>query len=347
MSVLERLGLPLLRLLDPEKAHGLALTSLSAGLAGGPGPVTSHRLKTNLAGIDLANPVGVAAGFDKNAEAVGATLRTGFGFCEIGAVTPRPQAGNPRPRLFRLSHDRAAINRFGFNNQGMEIVAARHAANRPKGIVGINLGANKDSEDKAADYEAVLTRFHGLVDFATVNVSSPNTERLRDLQGRAALDAVLARVLEARDKLGPLPVFLKIAPDLSADEINDIAEICLARRVDAIVATNTTLARDRLRDPNRTQAGGMSGAPLFHRSTEIVRDLYRATKGEIPLIGAGGIASAEDAYAKIRAGASAVQLYTALVYEGISLGARIARGLDQLLIEDGLARVSDAVGTDA
>ena len=346
MSALESLGLSVLRVLDPEKAHGVALGALRTGMAGGTGPVRSSRLKTRLAGIELPNPVGVAAGFDKNAEAVGPTLRTGFGFCEIGAVTPRPQPGNPRPRLFRLTEDRAAINRFGFNNQGMKAVSARFAADRPKGIVGINLGANKDSEDKASDYAAVMTAFHAHVDFATVNVSSPNTERLRDLQGRAALDAVLARVLEARDALGPLPVFLKIAPDLTSEEIADIASVCRTRAVDGIVATNTTLARDRLRDPKRIEPGGMSGAPLFDHSTDVLRTLYRAVDGEIPLIGVGGISTPEHAYAKIRAGASAVQLYTALVYEGISLGARIATGLDRLLARDGLDNVTSAVGAD-
>ena len=347
MSVLERLGLPLLRQLDPEQAHGIALKFLKAGFAGGFGAVRSSRLRTSVAGLALPNPVGVAAGFDKNADAVRATLLTGFGFCEIGAVTPRPQPGNPRPRLFRLTDDEAAINRFGFNNLGMEAVAERLAWDRPTGIVGINLGANKDTEDKASDYAAVLTRFHPHVDFATVNVSSPNTERLRDLQGRAALDALLARVLETRDALGPLPVFLKIAPDLTDAEIADIAEVCRARNVDGIIATNTTLARDRLRSAHRREAGGMSGRPLFHPSTEVLRALYRSTEGAIPLIGVGGISSAEDAYAKIRAGASAVQLYTAMVYQGVSVGARIAEGLDRLLARDGVANVADAVGADA
>ncbi|MEM1299130.1 MAG: quinone-dependent dihydroorotate dehydrogenase [Pseudomonadota bacterium] len=344
---MERLGLALLRRLDPEQAHGIALKFLKAGLAGGAGPVSSPLLATTVAGLELPNPVGVAAGFDKNAEAVAATLRTGFGFCEIGAVTPRPQAGNPKPRLFRLTEDRAAINRFGFNNEGAEVVSARFAAARPKGVVGINLGANKDSEDKAADYVTVLRAFHAHVDFATVNVSSPNTEKLRDLQGRAALDALLGRVLEARDELGPLPVFLKIAPDLDAGEIDDVAEVCLARGITGIIASNTTISREFVRSPHGSEAGGLSGAPLFERSTEVLRALYRKTEGQLPLIGVGGISTPEQAYAKIRAGASAVQLYTAMVYEGVSLGGRIARGLDDLLARDGLANVVDAVGLDA
>ena len=226
MSILESVGLGALRCLDPETAHGFARKAMKAGLAGGSGAVTSERLHTTVSGIDFPNPVGIAAGFDKNAVAVDATLRTGAGFCEIGAVTPRPQPGNPRPRLFRLTEDRAAINRFGFNNDGMDRIHANLIAQRRPGIVGVNLGANKDSEDKAADYVACLTKFHADVSFATINVSSPNTERLRDLQGKAALSALLTRVLDARDALPRrVPVFLKIAPDLTAAEIGDIASV--------------------------------------------------------------------------------------------------------------------------
>ena len=345
--LIERLGLAVLHRLDPETAHGLALRALRAGLAGGQGPVTSPRLAIRLAGLDLPNPVGAAAGFDKNAEAADKLMRTGFGLCEIGAVTPRPQPGNPKPRLFRLTQDRAAINRFGFNNQGMEAIHANLAAHRPDGIVGVNLGANKDTQDKAQDYIAVLTRFHDLVDFATVNVSSPNTERLRDLQGRAALDALLTRVIEARDALPrPVPVFLKIAPDLTEAEIGDIAQVAEARGLDAIIATNTTIARDGLVSPNSDQTGGLSGAPLFERSTQVLRTLRGHLAGRMPLIGAGGVATPQQALAKIRAGASVVQLYTAMVYHGVSLGGRIARGLDALLAEQGFATIADAVGTE-
>ena len=346
MRLAERAGLALLHRLDPERAHGAALAALRAGLAGGGGPVASPRLAVTLAGLRLPNPVGTAAGFDKAAVAADAVLRIGFGFAEIGAVTPRPQAGNPRPRLFRLDEDRAVINRFGFNNPGMEAVHANLLAQRRPGVVGVNLGANKDSEDKAADYVAVLRRFRADVAFATVNVSSPNTERLRDLQGRAALDALLARVLEARDESGPrVPVFLKIAPDLDEAGLRDIAEVCMARGVDGIVATNTTLAREGLRSRHAGEAGGLSGTPLFRRSTEVLAALYGLTGGAVPLIGVGGVATAADALAKIRAGASAVQLYTALVFEGVSLGARIARGLDRLLEAEG-ATVAEAVGAD-
>ncbi|MEM9141000.1 MAG: quinone-dependent dihydroorotate dehydrogenase, partial [Pseudomonadota bacterium] len=307
MRFVEKLGLAALNRVDPETAHGLALKALNLGLAGRPGPVRTGRLALTIAGLDLPNPVGIAAGFDKNAQAVDAALAAGPGFVEIGAVTPRPQQGNPKPRLFRLAEDRAAINRFGFNNLGMEAVYANLARHRRRGVVGVNLGANKDTEDKAQDYIAVLRRFHDLVDFATVNVSSPNTERLRDLQGRAALEALLARILEARDALPRrVPVFLKIAPDLSTQELTDIAETCIALGLDAIIATNTTVARPNLTSPHGTEAGGLSGAPLFEPSTEVLRTLNGITHGQIPLIGVGGIATAEQALAKIHAGASAV-----------------------------------------
>ena len=345
MSMFERAGLAALHRLDPERAHGLALRALRAGLGGGGGAVTSPRLRVNLAGLDLPNPIGTAAGFDKRAEAVDAVLRAGFGFAEIGAVTPLPQDGNPRPRLFRLSEDRAAINRFGFNNPGMEAVRKRLLAQRRAGIVGVNLGANRDAENRAADYVVVLKHFQQDVDFATVNVSSPNTERLRDLQGRAALDALLARVLEARDEGPHIPVFLKIAPDLDEAGLRDIAEIALERGMDGIIATNTTLARDGLRSAHAGETGGLSGRPLFQRSTEVLAALYRLTEAQIPLIGVGGIASAGDALAKIRAGASAVQLYTAMIFEGVSLGARIARDLDRRLQAEG-ASIGDLVGAD-
>jgi dihydroorotate dehydrogenase len=345
MTLAERAGLALLRCLDPETAHGLALRALNAGLGPKGGPVTSARLATTVAGLALPNPVGIAAGFDKNAEAVRAALAAGPGFVEIGAVTPRPQPGNPRPRLFRLARDRAAINRFGFNNDGMEAVAPRLAAARGAGVVGVNLGANKDSPDRAGDYVAVLAHLWPHADFFTVNVSSPNTERLRDLQGRAALDALLARVLEAKAGLGGgKPVFLKIAPDLTGPELAAIAELALGHRLDGLIATNTTLSREGLTSRHRAEAGGLSGQPLFARSTEVLRLVHRLTGGRLPLVGVGGVATAEQAYAKIRAGASAVQLYTAMVYGGIGLPARIARGLDRLLARDGFRSVAEAVG---
>ena len=345
MSALEKIGLAALHQIDPETAHTLALRALRAGLAPLPGLVTSDRLQTTLAGLILANPVGLAAGFDKNAEALKPLSRAGFGFIEVGAATPRPQPGNPKPRLFRLSQDRAAINRFGFNNDGMDLIAARLARRPHSAVIGLNLGANKDSEDKSADFATVLKTCAAYLDFATVNVSSPNTEKLRDLQGPAALTALLIRVMEVRNSLArPIPIFLKIAPDLSANDLADIATVAKQTKVDAIVATNTTLDRTGLHGPHAAQTGGLSGAPLFEKSTRVLAQLSTLT--DIPVIGVGGIGSAEQAYAKIRAGASAVQLYTALVYGGLSLAAEIARGLDALLARDGFNTVAEAVGTD-
>jgi len=346
MTPLERLGLGVLHRFDPETAHGIALRALRLGLTPTPGPVTSARLRTDLAGLTLPNPVGLAAGFDKNAEALGPLANAGFGFIEVGAVTPRPQPGNPRPRLFRLTEDRGVINRFGFNNEGMEAAAAR-LANRPRNaVIGLNLGANKDSADRAEDFARVLAHCGAHLDFATVNVSSPNTEKLRDLQGAAALMSLLKGVMEARDWLPrPIPVFLKIAPDLSDAELSEIADVARASGISGIIATNTTLDRDGLHSEARDQAGGLSGQPLFEKSTRVLARLSQLTGGDMPLIGVGGVGSAEDAYAKIRAGAHAVQLYSALVYEGLSLVSDIAKGLDALLERDGFASVAEAVGT--
>lgn len=347
MSLLESLGLGLMRRVDPERAHGLALKALASGLAPLPGPVTSPRLACTLAGMPLPNPVGLAAGFDKNATAIAQLSRAGFGFLEVGAATPLPQPGNPKPRLFRLAEDRAAINRFGFNNDGMEAIAARLAARSHGPVpVGLNLGANKTSDNRAADFARVLAACGPHVDFATVNVSSPNTERLRDLQGPAALSALLDGVMQARAALArPIPVFLKIAPDLSEEDLAGIAQVALSAGLSGIIATNTTLSREGLKSAHAGEAGGLSGAPLFEKSTRVLARLSQLTEGQLSLIGVGGISSAEEAYAKIRAGASSVQLYTAMVYQGLSLAARIARGLDGLLARDGFASVAEAVGT--
>ncbi|ROT99476.1 quinone-dependent dihydroorotate dehydrogenase [Histidinibacterium lentulum] len=345
MSAMERAGLAVLRRLEAERAHGLALKALNAGLVPRRRPFTSARLASRLFGMDLPNPVGMAAGFDKNAAALEAIHgRAGFGFIEVGGITPRPQAGNPRPRLFRLTEDRAVINRFGFNNEGMEAIG-RRLAGHPRGRTGINLGSNKDSTDRAGDFVAVLRHCGPHADFATVNVSSPNTEKLRDLQGRAALSAILERVMAANAELArPLPILLKIAPELGRDELAEVAEVAERHGLAGIIATNTTLSREGLRSPNRGESGGLSGQPLFEMATRSLAHLSTVT--DLPLVGVGGISSAEQAYAKIRAGASALQLYTALVYGGIGLVTEIARGLDRLLARDGFATLADAIGTD-
>lgn len=347
MNPIERIGLAALHRLDAEKAHRLSLLALKSGLAPLPGRIDRPRLRTTIAGLDLPNPIGLAAGYDKNAEVISPLLRAGFGFIEVGAATPLPQPGNPKPRLFRLRRDRAAINRFGFNNQGAVAIAERLAKPREAGIVGLNLGANKDSAERAGDYVSVLETCGRLVDFVTVNVSSPNTAKLRDLQGSAALTTLLRDVLASRNGLdNKLPVFLKIAPDLDDAEIDAIAEVALAAPVDGIIATNTTLARDGLQSRWRDQAGGLSGQPLFERATRVLARLAVATGGDLPLIGVGGIGSAEQAYAKIKAGASAVQLYTALVYQGLGLIADIANGLEGLLAQDGFSNLQAAVGIE-
>ncbi len=339
MSIVEKIGLRALRSFDPEQAHGLALKALNTGLGPKGGPVTSDRLRVSLAGLDLPNPVGLAAGFDKNATALAALARTAFGFLEVGAATPLPQPGNPKPRLFRLTEDAAAINRFGFNNDGMDAIGERLKGHR--GIVGLNLGANKTSTDRAGDFARVIAHCGPHVDFATVNVSSPNTEKLRDLQGKAALAALLSGVIAANAT--NVPVFLKIAPDLTPDELADVAEVANASGIAGLIATNTTLDRDGLHGPHKTEMGGLSGQPLFEKSTRVLAALSGMT--ELPIIGVGGVGSAEQAYQKIRAGASAVQLYTALVYGGIYLAGDIARGLDDLLARDGFSSVAEAVGT--
>ncbi len=339
-ALIEGLGLSVLRRFDPEAAHGLAIRALRAGLTPRPGPVSSARLSVDLAGMHLPNPVGLAAGFDKNAEAVEALSAAGFGFIEVGAATPLPQPGNDKPRLFRLTEDAAAINRFGFNNEGMDAIIPRIAAAKRTIPVGLNLGANKTSTDRAADFARVMEAARDHVDFATVNVSSPNTEKLRDLQGKAALAGLLEGVMDVR---GTTPVMLKIAPDLTEAEIADVAEVAENAGVAAIIATNTTLSREGLKSTHRDQMGGLSGAPLFEKSTRVLARLSSLTT--TPIIGVGGIGNANQAYAKICAGACAVQLYTALVFGGLSMVADIARGIDAHLERDGFGSVAEAVGS--
>jgi dihydroorotate dehydrogenase len=350
VSLLHELATPALRLLDPEDAHRLTIRALRAGL--GPRDLQDDDpiLATRVAGLDLANPIGLAAGFDKDAEVAAAMLDAGFGFVECGTTTPRPQAGNPRPRLFRLTADRAVINRMGFNNQGLEAFAANLAARPRRGVVGANVGANKDSVDRIADYVAGLRRLWPLADYFTLNVSSPNTPGLRELQARDALTALLGAVAEARGQLaagpaGRKPVFLKVAPDLAAGEVEDIVEAAAAAGIDGLIVSNTTIARPAdLTDSQRGQTGGLSGAPLFAPSTARLAQFHAAAAGRLALIGVGGVGSAREAYAKIRAGASAVQLYSAMVYEGPGLVRRIKRGLAGLLRADGFASVAEAVG---
>jgi dihydroorotate dehydrogenase len=331
-----------LRRLDPETAHGLAL----AALAHAPlphAPADDPVLATTIAGLALPNPVGLAAGLDKDGTALAGLSRLGFGFVECGSVTPKPQPGNPRPRLFRLSQDQAIINRMGFNNQGLEAFAER-LERRPAGVpVGANLGANKDTEDRATDYVAGLRRLSGLADYFTVNISSPNTPGLRALQGRAALDDLLGRIKEART--GAAPVFLKIAPDLSAAEIGMIVEAALAHAIDALIVSNTTLNRPAdLMSPDRHEAGGLSGAPLAAGARAALAAAAEAAEGRLALIAVGGIGSGAEAHARILAGASAVQLYSALIYEGPGLVGRIKRDLAERLRIDGFSTVAEAVG---
>jgi dihydroorotate dehydrogenase len=349
---------PLLDRLDAERAHRLAIKALAFGLVpdGGNRDPDLPVLRQTVLGLSFLNPVGLAAGFDKNGEVVGPMLRLGFGFVEIGTVTPLPQPGNKRPRLFRLTKDRAVINRMGFNNAGADAMAAgltqRNGTRSPgmaaRGVLGINLGKNKDQTDAAADYVAGVAKLGGLADYLVINVSSPNTPGLRALQERTQLAALIARVLAARAKLTRQPpLLLKIAPDLMADERADIAAVALESGLDGLIVSNTTIDRPAGIDPRYSgEAGGLSGRPLFGPSTELLGEMYRRTGGGLPIIGVGGIASGADAYAKIRAGASLVQLYSALVFEGPGLVRRINNELAALLVLGGFASVADAVGAD-
>jgi len=335
----------ILHVLDPEDAHGVTIRALQAGLgprAGGDDPI----LGTEVAGLALPNCVGLAPGFDKNAQVFGPMLRAGFGFVECGTVTPLPQAGNPRPRLFRLSEDRAVINRMGFNNEGLEPFAARLARRGP-GIVGANIGANKDARDRIGDYVTGLARLWGLASYFTINISSPNTPGLRALQTKAALEELLGRLAATRDGLpaaGLVPMFLKVAPDLEDGEVEAIVETVVANGLAGIIVSNTTITRPPLGSRFAGEAGGLSGAPLTDLSTRMLARFGEAASGRVALIGAGGIGSGAEAYAKIRAGAQAVQLYSAMVFEGPGLVTRIKRDLAARLRADGFASVAQAVG---
>jgi dihydroorotate dehydrogenase len=351
LSAIHDLAARGLKSLDAETAHRMTVTLLKTGLGPRQRNDAEPSLAIDLCGLALPSCIGLAAGFDKNAEVPDAMLSAGLGFVECGTVTPLPQAGNPRPRLFRLSEDRAVINRMGFNNQGLEAFAGRLDARARRGVVGANIGANKDSADRVGDYVLGLQRLWGRADYFTVNISSPNTPGLRALQTREALQELLARLAEARTALRAgsrdYPVFLKVAPDLAVDEIEAIAETAVAHGLDALIVGNTTLSRpDSLRSPHKAEAGGLSGAPLMEPSTRVLSQFHRAAAGRIALIGAGGIASGADAYAKIRAGACAVQLYSALAYAGAGLVGRITHDLAMRLKADGFASVADAVGAE-
>lgn len=349
----DAVSLPLLRWLDPEDAHRLAIQGLKLWPPVKPRPDDS-KLAVRAFGLNFSNPVGIAAGFDKNAEAPDALLRLGFGFVEVGTVTPKPQAGNPRPRLFRLERDEAVINRMGFNNEGAEVLLRRLAARAQYGgIVGVNVGANKDSDDRVADYVKLIETFAPLASYFTVNVSSPNTPGLRNLQQAAALDDLLARVIDARERVraaaGDTPVLLKIAPDLSLGELDDVVHIARSRRVDGMIVANTTLSRSpTLRERTKmNEQGGLSGRPLFRLSTRMVAETYVRAEGAFPLIGVGGIDSGGAALTKIRAGATLVQLYSALVYKGLGLVESIKADLASTLLRTGRDSLAEIVGADA
>jgi dihydroorotate dehydrogenase len=338
------LGAAALRRLPAETAHRATLALLRAAGPWLPAPAPHDpRLAVRAFGLDFPNPVGLAAGFDKNAQVPDAMAKFGFGFVECGTVTPRPQAGNPRPRLFRLTEDAAVINRMGFNNDGMAAAARNLRARRRGGIVGINIGANKDSDDRMADYTRCFFELAPLADYVTVNVSSPNTPGLRGLQNRDELSRLLDRLLAARSR-GKIPILLKIAPDLDDHALDDIADVVRASGIEGLIVSNTTIARPALTSPHAGEAGGLSGRPLFEPSTRVLAQMHKRLQGAVTLVGVGGIAGGADAYAKIRAGASLVQLYTALAYHGPGLVTRIKSELLACLTRDGFAKVGDAVG---
>jgi dihydroorotate dehydrogenase len=337
---------PLAFVLDPETAHRLTIKALKLMPLHGP-PHFPDSLKTTVAGLTFPTPIGLAAGFDKDAEVPEEMLGLGFGFVEVGTLTPRPQQGNPKPRLFRLRRDRAVINRMGFNNCGQAAAFERiERFSHLPGIIGINIGANKDSADRIADYVAGVQAIAPIVDYLTINISSPNTPGLRGLQDEGELTALLSAVSDARPRKGP-PIFLKVAPDLGEDDPERIVRAAIDHKIDALIVSNTTISRPALRSRYASETGGLSGAPLKSLALETLRKFRRASGGEIPLIGVGGIATADDAWERIRAGASLVQLYTAMVYEGPGIARRIARGLARRLKREGFGSISEVVGTEA
>ena len=352
IGLFDHLARPFLRRLDPETAHSLALNALKHAPLPRPA-ADDEKLRVEAFGLTFPNPVGLAAGFDKHAEVIDPLLRLGFGFVEAGGVTPKPQPGNPRPRLFRLDPDEGIINRFGFNSDGVEAVAQRLAARTgAPGIVGINLGSNKDTVDRAADYVTCIAALAPHVSFLTVNISSPNTAGLRSLQQASALDDLLARVIEARDRAAESdkrkPLLLKIAPDLTLTDLDDVVGIARRHRIDGMIVGNTTLTRPDLRDRlTSIEQGGLSGRPLFPLSTRMLAETYVRAEGMFPLVGVGGIDSGAAAFAKIKAGASLVQLYSGLVFRGVGLIAAIKKDLLDFMRIGRLDALADAVGRDA
>jgi dihydroorotate dehydrogenase len=348
----DRLARPFLHALDPEDAHRLAIRMLQIAPLP-PGPTDDSRLATRVFGLNFSNPIGIAAGFDKHAESPDALLRAGFGFVEVGTVTPLPQPGNPRPRLFRLDADQAVINRLGFNSEGADAVLRRLAARaKAGGIVGINVGANKDAPDRVADYVRLIEKFAAVASYVTVNISSPNTPGLRDMQQAGVLDDLLARVIDARERVtrnaGPTPVLLKIAPDLSLPDLDDVVGIARARRVDGMIVGNTTVTRPHgLHDRQSSEAGGLSGRPLLLLADRMLAETYVRVEGVFPLVGAGGIDSGASALGKIRAGASLIQIYSGLVFRGLGLVGEVKRTLVAALERDGSQSFADYVGADA
>ncbi len=349
MSGLFTIAGPVLRLLDAETAHNLTIAALKTGVNPFRAPADLPQLPIEVLGLKFPNPVGMAAGFDKNAEVPDQMLAMGFGFAEVGTVTPRPQDGNPRPRLFRLEDDLAVINRMGFNNEGHQAAIARlNARGSQTGIVGVNVGANKTSEDRIADYLAGLETFHDKASYLTINVSSPNTPGLRGLQSRGELKELIGKLTSKRAELGSrIPLLLKIAPDLGDDELDDIAAVCIAERIDGLIVSNTTISRPPLKSAKSGEQGGLSGAPLFHMSTVVLAKMFSLTTGRLPLIGVGGVNSGDTAWQKIRAGASLIQLYSSLVYRGPELVWEIRRHLAAQLAKDGPSSLAGAVGSGA
>lgn len=351
IDTMSKFGVALLRTLPPEQAHEAALKALELGLVAGERGTDERCLETQVWGHRLDNPIAIAAGFDKDARVPAAVMKVGCGFAEVGTITPEPQPGNPKPRLFRLEEDHGVINRLGFNNGGHAAALARLERQRVRGMIGVNIGANKNSTDRTADYVTGLQTFYGVASYFTVNISSPNTPGLRDLQAPAALDELLGRLMDAREDFvaqgkSKIPIVVKIAPDIAEDDVPPIVGRLVARGVDGIAVSNTTLSRMNLKSARAGEAGGLSGRPLFHRSTVLLARVYEETGGRIPLIGIGGIDSGARALEKIEAGATLLQLYTALIYGGVDLISRIKLDLARACRDKGVARLQDLTGSN-